>query len=137
MKNIGWLFAVAVALASSSGCKKKGDDVMGKMGEFKERMCACKDKDCVMGVQKELKEFESANKDLKEGKTFSDEDMRKFVEYGHDIAQCATKAGGGDMMMGGGSAAAPAPTPAEGSGSAAAPAPAPAGSGSAPAPETK
>ena len=65
MKKIGFLFAAALALGSFSGCKKKGGDMMGKMTEFKDHMCACKDgdKDCAMKVQKEMADYAEAHKD--------------------------------------------------------------------------
>src|SRR5689334_16495901 len=46
MKKISIAFLAAVSLATF-GCKKKGGaDVVAKMNEFKDRMCACKDKAC-------------------------------------------------------------------------------------------
>jgi hypothetical protein len=66
MKKIGFLFAAAFALASFSGCKKKSDDAMAKMAEFKDEMCKCKegDKDCAMKVQKEMQDYAEAHKDM-------------------------------------------------------------------------
>ncbi|MGE5181174.1 MAG: hypothetical protein ACM31C_03890 [Acidobacteriota bacterium] len=151
MKKISIAFLAALSLMSIAGCKKKGDDMMGKMTEFKEKMCACKagDKDCAMKVQKEMQEYAEGHKG-EQGK-MSDEDMKKATDIGMEMAKCSSKAMGmgGDMMGGtppaGGSAAAPAggsaEAPAGGSaeapagGSAAAPA---GGSAAAPAaPEKK
>ena len=121
MKKIGFLFAVAFALGSVSGCKKGGGDAMAKMVEIKDHMCACKegDKDCVAKVQKEMADYTEANKDMKEQK-MSDEDLKKGTDVGMAYAKCMQK-GLGAPAMGG------APTPAAGSGAA----PAPAADGSA------
>jgi len=107
MKKIGIAFMAVFALASFSGCKKKGGDAMAKMGEFKDHMCACKegDKDCAMKVQKEMADYAEANKDMKDQK-MSDEDMKKATEIGMEMAKCSAKAMGAPAM--GGAPAAPA-----------------------------
>ena len=102
MKKIGIAFMAVFALASFSGCKKKGGDAMAKMGEFKDHMCACKegDKDCAMKVQKEMADYAEANKDMKDQK-MSDEDMKKATEIGMEMAKCSSKAMGAPAMGGG------------------------------------
>jgi hypothetical protein len=118
MKKIGIAFMAVFALASFSGCKKKGGDAMAKMGEFKDHMCACKDgdKDCAMKVQKEMADYAEANKDMKDQK-MSDEDMKKATEIGMEMAKCSAKAMGAPAMGGAPAAPAgdkPADKPAEG-----------------------
>ena len=133
MKKIGIAFMAVFALASFSGCKKKGGDAMAKMGEFKDHMCACKegDKDCAMKVQKEMADYAEANKDMKDQK-MSDEDMKKAQDIGMELAKCSAKAMGAGAMggMGGGDHPAGDKPAGDMAGSAAAPA-----GGSAAAPE--
>jgi hypothetical protein len=63
MKKI--LFAVAsMALMAGSGCGGGGaDEILGKMRGFKDKVCACKDKACVEGVEKEMMEWAMKNMD--------------------------------------------------------------------------
>jgi len=100
MKKIGFLFAAALAVGSFSGCKKKGGDMMGKMVEFKDHMCACKDgdKDCAMKVQKEMADYAEAHKDEKADQKMSDEDMKKATDIGMEMAKCSAKAMGTGAM---------------------------------------
>jgi len=102
MKKISIAFLAAVSLASF-GCKKKGggSDIVAKMGEFKDHMCACKegDKDCAMKVQKEMADYAEANKDMKDQK-MSDEDMKKAQDIGMELAKCSAKAMGAGAMGG-------------------------------------
>ena len=63
MKKI--LIAVAsMALMTGSGCGGGGaDEILGKMRGFKDKVCACKDKACVEGVEKEMMEWAMKNMD--------------------------------------------------------------------------
>ena len=136
MKNLSIAFLAAASLFTVGACKKKGGgdagEAMAKMSEFKDQMCACKDKACADKVTESYTKWGTdmaakagANKDMK-----PDPEMaKKMGEVTQAYTECATKAmmaGAGDMA-GSGSAA----VPAEGSGSAAAPTE---GSGSAAAP---
>lgn len=61
MKKI--LFAVA-SMALAAGCGGGGaDEILGKMRGFKDKVCACKDKACVEGVEKEMLEWAMKNMD--------------------------------------------------------------------------
>jgi hypothetical protein len=55
MKKISIAFLAALSLASF-GCKKKGGgaEAVARMTEFKDRMCACKDKACVDKVNDDM-----------------------------------------------------------------------------------
>ncbi len=102
MKKIGIIFVAALALGSVTGCKKKGGDMMGKMAEFKDKMCACKegDKDCAQKVQKEMQDYAEANKDQKDQK-LSEEDQKKATDIGMEMMKCSQKAMGMGGAMGG------------------------------------
>lgn len=128
MKNLTIAFLATASLFAVGACKKKGGgdagEAVAKMTEFKDQMCACKDKACADKVQESMTKWstEMAAKqgDKKEAKT-DEATMKKMTEVGQQYGECMTKA----MSAGAepaGSGAAPA-----GSGSDTA---APAGSGS-------
>jgi hypothetical protein len=126
MKNLT-IALMATAAFASVGCKKKGGgagEAMAKMGEFKDKMCACKDAKCAQGVQEEMTKWSqemAKNAGDKKPEPMSEEDTKKYTEATTKMAECAQTA----MSAGGG--ADPGSAAAAGSGSAA---PA-AGSGSA------
>jgi len=117
MSKITIAFLAAVSIASF-GCKKKGGagDAMAKMGEFKDQMCACKDKACADKVQESMNKWSAENAKNAGDKPEkpSDEDMKKMTEVGTKYGECMTKA------MSGGDAAGSAAPAGDGSGSAAA-----------------
>jgi hypothetical protein len=103
MKKIGIIFVAALALGSVTGCKKKGGDMMGKMEEFKNKMCACKDgeKECAQKVQKEAQEWSEANKGAADkDQKLSDEEQKKATDIGMEMMKCANKAMGMGAMGG-------------------------------------
>jgi hypothetical protein len=60
----------SLALITGAGCGGGGaDEILGKMRSFKDKMCKCKDKACVEGVEKEMMEWAMKNmekmKDMK------------------------------------------------------------------------
>ena len=137
MKNLSIAFLAAASLFTVGACKKKGGgdagEAMAKMSEFKDQMCACKDKACADKVTEaytkwgtDMASKAGANKDMK-----PDPEMaKKMGEVTQAYTECATKAmmaGAGDMA---GSGSAMAGSDMAGSGSAA-PAGDMAGSGSA------
>lgn len=71
-----------------------GSDVEGKMKEFADKMCACKDQACAEKVQKEMADWASSNK------AEPDPDLQKKLEpHVKKMMECAMKAagaGGGD-----------------------------------------
>jgi hypothetical protein len=128
MKNLTIAFMVATAFAAV-GCKKKGGagEAMAKMGEFKDKMCACKDKKCADDVQDQMNKWSAENaKNAGDKPEKPDEKtMKEMQDVGTKYGECMAKAmGGGDMT---------APPAGSGDGSAAA-APAGSGDGSAAAP---
>src|SRR5438067_603216 len=95
MKNLTIAFLAAMSIASF-GCKKK-NDAMAKMGEYKDKMCGCKDKACADKVNDEYtKTMTEMAKDTSAKP--SEDDMKKGAEMAKDYADCMSKAmGGGDM----------------------------------------
>ena len=56
-------FLAAASLVSFAGCKKGGgSDAVAKMSDFKDKMCACKDKACVDQVSSDMARWSSGRK---------------------------------------------------------------------------
>jgi hypothetical protein len=131
MKNLTIAFMVATAFAAV-GCKKKGGagEAMAKMGEFKDKMCACKDKKCADDVQDQMNKWsaESAKSAGDKPEKPDEKTMKEMQEVGTKYGECMAKAmGGGDTTTppatgsgasatGPGSAAAAGPAPTVGEG---------------------
>jgi hypothetical protein len=134
MKKISIAFLAAMSLASF-GCpnKKTAGDGIAKMTEFKDSMCACKDRACTERVTEEMTRWgqeqakAGADKDVK----MSEEDMKKSAALSEEMGKCMTKilteaagaaggaAEGSAGVAGGGAAAGSAEGSAEGSAGAA------------------
>jgi len=85
-----------VALAAF-GCKKKGSeggaDMMGKMTDLKNRMCACSagDKACADKINDEMKKWSEEH--AKKGDHAADPEMTKKMDpINKELADCMTKA---------------------------------------------
>ena len=121
MKNLTIALLVATAF-TSVGCKKKGGagEAMAKMGEFKDKMCACKDKKCADDVQDQMNKWsaESAKNAGDKPEKPDEKTMKEMQDVGTKYGECMAKAiGGGDMTT-----PPPAGSAAGSAGSAAAPA---------------
>ena len=122
MKNLSLAFVAAVSLLSFAGCKKKADDgaaaAMGKMVEFKDKMCGCadkKDKDCAQKVTDDMTKWaQDSAKTMDKNAKPSEADMKKMEEVGKQLGECTTKAMMADMGTPPTEGSA-APTPTEGS----------------------
>jgi hypothetical protein len=122
MQKISIAFLAAMSLASF-GCPKKSSsgDAVVKQTEFRDRMCACKDRACAEKVTEDLTRWgqeqakASGDKIIK----MSDDDIKKSTAVSGEMSACMTKilaevggatgggaAGGGSAAGGGGSAAA-------------------------------
>src|SRR5882757_5602831 len=135
MSKISIAFLAGLTIASF-GCKKKGGagEAMAKMGEFKDQMCACKDKKCADGVQDSMNKWSAENaKNAGDKPEKPDEKMMKDTqEVGTKYGECMAKAmGGGDMGAppAGGSADGSAAAPPAGGSADGSAAPAAAGGG--------
>jgi hypothetical protein len=76
-------FSVVVcSLFLVAGCSDKWDKAISQMDGFKDKMCACKDKACTDGVEKEVSAWESTMKD-----TFKKDEKppEKLMEKGDKI----------------------------------------------------
>jgi hypothetical protein len=67
-------------------------DAMAKMGEFKDKMCVCKDKPCADKVVEDMTKWsqemaDSADPDTKVG----DDDIKKMRDVTEQFTKCATK----------------------------------------------
>jgi hypothetical protein len=138
------LFVVCLALSAafaSAGCKKKsgdaGNEAFGKMTEFKDQMCACKDTDCVNKVTADMAKWGEEQAKKMEGKPapkMSDADTKKYADVSTKFQECAQKAmapAAGATPPAADPAAAPAGSAAPAADPAAAPAPAAPAAGSA------
>ncbi len=65
-------------------------EVMTKLGQFRDKVCACKDKACTDKVQDEVTEWGTNMKDF----TPDDETTKKLDAMEHEMARCAAKAAG-------------------------------------------
>lgn len=101
---------VASLLVGLGGCGKKDkfDEVLGEMGSFKDKMCACADKACVDKVQDEWKVYRKGMKEKvgKDAKPNEAQD-KKGRELDDEMRKCRKKY---DAPEGGAGSAAPAPT---------------------------
>lgn len=126
MQKISIAFLAAMSLASF-GCPKKSSsgDAIVKQTEFRDRMCACKDRACVEKVTEDLTRWGQEQAKASGDKTIkmSDDDMKKSAAVSGEMSACMTKilaevggatgggaaaggATGGGAAAGGGSAAA-------------------------------
>jgi len=134
MKKISIAFVAAMALASF-GCKKKGAaEAMGKMNDFRDKMCACKDKGCADKVNDDYTKWMqdmAKNASGEKATATNEEDAKKMADAATKYQECYTKNSGGEGgsgAMGSGAAepaggsAAPAGGSAEPAGGSAAPA---------------
>ena len=84
MKNVFVMCLALSAALASAGCKKKASDsneAFGKMTEFKDHMCACKDKDCVDKVEADMSKWsdEMAKKMGDKKPTMSEAESKKYA----------------------------------------------------------
>ncbi len=105
MKNLSIAFVAALSLLSVAGCKKKADggaaEAMGKMVEFKDKMCGCadkKDKDCAQKVTDDMTKWaQDSAKTMDKNVKPTEADMKKMEEVGKQLGECTTKAMMADM----------------------------------------
>jgi hypothetical protein len=114
MKNLTIAFLAAASLMSF-GCKKKGGagEAMAKMGEFKDKMCACKDKKCADDVQDQMNKWsaESAKNAGDKPEKPDEKTMKEMQDVGTKYGECMAKAMSGGGSADTGSAAKPADPP--------------------------
>jgi hypothetical protein len=125
MQKISIAFLAAISLASF-GCPNKkasSSDVIARMVELKDKMCACKDKACTEKVTEELTRWgqEQAKATGDKVVNLSEDERKKSATVSEEMSKCMAKvvteaaaaaggaaAGGGSAAAGGGAAAGPA-----------------------------
>jgi len=99
---------LAASLTFMTACHKKSGggsgDAMAKLTEFKDKMCACKDKACTEQVTGELTRWKSEKGG--DAKKASGDDQKKMAAVFEDIGMCMTKTLAAAAAAGPGSAAA-------------------------------
>ncbi|MEO7729768.1 MAG: hypothetical protein ABIY55_02265, partial [Kofleriaceae bacterium] len=109
MTKISIAFLAAVSLASF-GCPKKngGAESVGKLGDFKERMCACKDKTCSDKVSEDMARWgQEAAKSGADKAVVSEVDAKTLADITQEMTACMTRI----MTEAGGTATPAAVTP--------------------------
>jgi hypothetical protein len=93
MKKLSIAFLAAMALVSFA-CKKKGGggEVLGKMTEFKDRICACKDKACADQVSADMSKWmqDQTKAGVKDEQPNPD-DVQKTAKVSQEMTTCMTK----------------------------------------------
>jgi hypothetical protein len=92
-----WL--VVCALVAMAGCKDKWDKALSDMEGFKDKMCACKDKACVDGVEKDVDAWKTSMKDTFGKEKPPDKVDEKGSALRKEMRECqkkVEKAAGGD-----------------------------------------
>ncbi|HET9622722.1 MAG TPA: hypothetical protein VFP84_15220, partial [Kofleriaceae bacterium] len=94
MKKLSIAFLAAMSIASF-GCKKKGGggDALAKMTEFKDKMCACKDKACSDKVNDEMMKWgqEQAKNSGDKAQATDGEEAKKIAAVSEEFSKCLTK----------------------------------------------
>jgi hypothetical protein len=84
-----------ISMFALSACgKSAADEYISKTKSFKDKMCACSDKDCAEKVGKEHEEWEKDFvKNAKESKADkpSEEQQKEFKEARKEMRECARK----------------------------------------------
>jgi len=89
-----YALVLMTALLASTGCKKKGGgDMAAKMKDFSDKMCACPDRKCAEGVEKDYRAWlaESAKSAGDKAPELSKEDAAAVQSAGQSYASCMQK----------------------------------------------
>lgn len=99
MKNVFVMCVALTAALGAAGCKKKkssdGNAALAKMSEFTDKMCACKDIDCVTKITEEMAksgEEEAKKAGDKKAAAMSEAESKKHAELNAKFTECAQKA---------------------------------------------
>ena len=89
------LFVTAALTLAFAGCgKSKFDKMMATESDYKDKMCACTDKDCVDKVNKDYKQWEKDSKsDFSEDdiKNVSGDQIEKAMKLDDEMRTCRKK----------------------------------------------
>jgi hypothetical protein len=94
MRNIMLVASVVFGLGACG--KDAGDKALAKMEDFKNQICACKDKECLEKVQKDMTEWmESMSKEMSDKKPTKAQE-EKGEKIFKELEECTTKLMGGE-----------------------------------------
>jgi hypothetical protein len=88
------ILTVVVALSFTVGCKNAGGgaaEAIAKTAEFKDKMCACKDKGCADQVSQEMTRWGAEHSKGGEAAKVSDDDQKKLASITEAMTRCMTK----------------------------------------------
>jgi hypothetical protein len=80
-------------------CGSKTDDAIAGLKKYKDKMCACSDKECAEGVDKEMRDWrKDMKKDMKGEDKPSESVMKEIMEIQSEYQACYGKSrkGGAD-----------------------------------------
>jgi hypothetical protein len=86
MKQLMFVMGILLATACGGG---KGDDALKKFEGFKDKMCACKDTDCVEKVQTEWRDWRKSSGLKKED--LSEEQNKRGKKIDDEMDACRDK----------------------------------------------
>lgn len=84
------VFAAGILFAVGCG-KSKADEMLDLAAKFTDKMCECKDKDCVDAVQKEMSEAKKAFKGEVKKEDISGDAIAKAMELDKKMRECRDK----------------------------------------------
>jgi len=92
MKKV--LLAAFITLSFTACGKSKFDKILSQESDWKDKMCACTDKDCTEKVQKDYKEWDKSMKsDFSEDdlKNLSGDQIAKAMDVEKEMRTCRRK----------------------------------------------
>jgi hypothetical protein len=95
MRMRSFILFLSSALALGA-CGSKADEAIAGLKKYKDKMCACSDKDCAEGVDKEMRDWrKDMKKDMKGEDKPSDSVLKEINELQSEYQACYGKAGKG------------------------------------------
>lgn len=85
----GFLLA---GITFAAACGSKADNALSDLEGFKDRVCACKDKECADGVKKDMREWKKKMRDegIKKSE-LTDDQKKRAKEIDKEMDSCAEK----------------------------------------------
>jgi hypothetical protein len=88
MKNFSKLVVGVAFGLGLAACGSKGDDLVGKVTSFKNKVCACKDADC---AEKERDAYRAWRSEAKKAAKPSDDVIKKLQAVEKEMGDCQDK----------------------------------------------
>jgi hypothetical protein len=95
MTKLMFACVAALALTACPGEKRHGaGDSLSKMGEFKDKMCACKTPACATDLTSEMTKWSQAmaKENGDKAPALSPEETKKFTAISEELAKCSADA---------------------------------------------